>query len=38
MSKYFMHIINHKIIQHFDIRMNFWKQNIKKKERLKFIV
>ena len=31
-----MHIVNHKIIQHFITRMDFLKQNIKKKENLKF--
>ena len=33
-----MPIVNHKIIQHVDISINFLKQDIKKKENLKFNV
>ena len=33
-----MPIVNHKIIQHVNIRINFLKQGIKKKENLKFNV
>ena len=33
-----MHIINHKIILYFNVRMNILKQNIEKKENLKFNV
>ena len=33
-----MHIINYIIIQHFNIRVNFLNQNIKKKENLKYHV
>ena len=32
LSNHLIHIFIDKIIQHFDIRMNFWKQNIKRKK------
>ena len=38
LSKYFVHIINNKITQHFNIRKNLLKKIFKKKERFKFNV